>query len=163
MNAAHVHLILNHIPVLGTPFALILLAYGFARRSDDVQRAALGAFVVVGLFCIPVYFSGLGAENNVMGLPGIVDDVIDQHHDSARWALLFSLVLGAAALVGLILFRGTRPIPAWYNIAILVLALFVTIVMARTANLGGRIHHPEAHPYGALTRPASRINRVISC
>lgn len=57
MNWAHIHLMLNHIPVLGTGFGLALLAWGMMRRNDSLQRAALAAFVVVALAAIPVYLA----------------------------------------------------------------------------------------------------------
>jgi hypothetical protein len=32
MNAAHVHLVLNHAPIFGLPLAVVLLVYGLVRR-----------------------------------------------------------------------------------------------------------------------------------
>ena len=56
MNAAHLHLMVNHLPVVGTPVILALLLWGLVRRSRDIQRAALGGAVVsrgAGLSGIP--------------------------------------------------------------------------------------------------------------
>jgi len=41
MNAAHLHLIVNHVPVLGPVFALLLLSLGMIRRSVDLKKAGL--------------------------------------------------------------------------------------------------------------------------
>jgi len=41
MNGAHLHLLLNHIPVIGVPLGLLLLAFAFLRRSEEWKRAAL--------------------------------------------------------------------------------------------------------------------------
>ena len=49
MNPAHLHLMLNHIPVLGTAFGLGLLAFALWRRSDELKKTALGVFVLVAL------------------------------------------------------------------------------------------------------------------
>lgn len=53
MNWAHVHLLLNHVPVLGTIFGLALLGYALMRRNDGLTRVALGVFVVVALLALP--------------------------------------------------------------------------------------------------------------
>ncbi len=50
MNWAHVHLIINHIPVIGILFDFFLLAWAMIRRSEDVKRASLGILVVLALF-----------------------------------------------------------------------------------------------------------------
>ena len=52
------------------------------------------------------------------------------------------LIVGVAALGGLIFFRPDKAIPSWLVI-VLVLSLIVFALMARTADLGGLIRHPE--------------------
>jgi len=37
MNWAHIHLLLNHVPGLGTIFGLALLGYGVLQGSDALQ------------------------------------------------------------------------------------------------------------------------------
>jgi hypothetical protein len=53
------------------------------------------------------------------------------------------LLVGAAALGGLIFFRHGKPVPNWLAVIVLVLSLVVFALMARTANLGGLIRHTE--------------------
>ena len=50
MNAAHIHLMMTHVPVIGTFAALGLLAFAFARKSQELKKAALGILVVAALF-----------------------------------------------------------------------------------------------------------------
>ena len=40
MNQTYIHLLMNHIPVVGTIFALFVLLYGIMKRSYHTQRAA---------------------------------------------------------------------------------------------------------------------------
>ncbi len=144
MDAAHIHLLLNHVPVLGTFFGLALLAYALLRRQQDVLKAALGVFVVTGLAAGVVYLTGESAEELVEGMAGITEALIEPHEESALVALVLAGVLGLAALVGLLFFR--RGVPGWLGSAVLVLALVAGGAMAWTANLGGRINHPEIRP-----------------
>ena len=68
MDAAHIHLLLNHIPILGTIFGLLLLCYGIWKHSDEIKKASLGTFVIVALITIAVYLTGDGAAQIVGNL-----------------------------------------------------------------------------------------------
>ena len=48
MNFAHLHLALTHVPVLGSIFGLLLLAYAMARRSEDPRELSH----VVGMMAV---------------------------------------------------------------------------------------------------------------
>lgn len=63
MSAAHIHLVLNHVPILGFEFVLFLLFLSRWEKSDEVARAALALMFLVGLTSILVFFSGEGAED----------------------------------------------------------------------------------------------------
>ena len=42
MNWAHMHLLINHIPVLGMVFGTLLLAYGLVKKNEEIKRVSLG-------------------------------------------------------------------------------------------------------------------------
>ena len=58
MNQAHLHLLLNHLPILGALFGLLILAGGFLLKYDTVKRTALGLFVLSAILAIPAYLTG---------------------------------------------------------------------------------------------------------
>jgi hypothetical protein len=60
------------------------------------------------------------------------------------------IVLGIAALAGLILFRG-RAVAGWFSVLLLAGALVVGSLVTWTAHLGGQIRHSEIRPYDAQT------------
>jgi hypothetical protein len=154
MNATHLHLMLNHIPVLGTFFGLVLLVLAVWRKSEELKRIALGTFVTVALFSVPVYLTGEPAEDVVMPLADVSESIIEQHEEAATIAFTGILILGACALAGLILFRGSKVIPIWFGSLALVASLIVSGAMAWTANLGGQVRHAEIRP-GAATSTVS--------
>jgi hypothetical protein len=143
MNATHLHLILNHIPVLGTAFGLGLLAWGLWRRSEEVKRSAFAVFVLIALFAIPTYLTGEPAEDGVKGLPGVSSPIIERHEEVAGVALTGVLVLGIGALASLLWFRAGKLIPAWLSVSFLVASLTASGLAAWTANLGGQVRHTE--------------------
>ena len=62
MNLPHVHLLLNHFPIIGTIIALALFLFALIGKSDDLKRASLVIFAGIALLSIPTYMSGNGAE-----------------------------------------------------------------------------------------------------
>jgi hypothetical protein len=146
MNAAHLHLILNHIPVLGTAFGLGLLTFAIWRKSEELKKTALGVFVLAALLTLPAYLTGEPAEGIVKTLPGISKPIIEQHEQAAGIAFTSVALLGAGALVGLFLSRRDRILPRWFGSTMVAASLTVAILMAWTANLGGQVHHTELRP-----------------
>ena len=114
MNPVHLHLILTHVPVLGTLFAVVLLGIGVARRSDELKKIALWSFAVFAALSIPLFLTGEPAEEAVEHLPGVSKSAIETHEDVAKVAFAVILSLGAIALAGLAFFRR-RPIPQWFS------------------------------------------------
>ena len=59
LSPAHLHLVLNHIPVLGTMlFAPLVLVWGLLRRSRDVTQIGLLLAVLLAITTIPIYLTG---------------------------------------------------------------------------------------------------------
>ena len=105
--------------------------------------------VFSALTAIPVYLSGEPAEDIVEGLPGVEHSFIEDHEDAALWALILMELAGVLALAGLF---NSRKLAHPHNgllIALIVVALVAFGAVARTAKLGGMVHHPEAR--GAFT------------
>ena len=142
MNWAHLHLMMNHLPVLGTLFGLALLAWALLRRNDTLQRAALATFALAALAAIPVFLTGEPSEEIVERMTGTAKQAIEAHEEAAVIALIAIEVLGAMALTVLLFFRK-RSLPRPLAGAALVFALATAGWMAQTANLGGRIRHAE--------------------
>jgi uncharacterized membrane protein len=143
MNSAHVHLLLNHIPVLGIAFGFLLLAWAMVKKSDQLTKAGFGLFVIAALVTLPVYLTGEPAEEIVGHLPGVAQSIIEQHERAGLFSLIASGVTGVAALTGLILSRGAKSVPRWMAVSVLALSLVTVGVIGWTANLGGQIRHPE--------------------
>lgn len=154
MNLTHLHLILNHIPIVGSLCGLGLFTFALWRHSEDIKRAALGVLLIAALFAIPVYMTGEPAQDGVKGLPGVSKELMEQHEEVAGVALGGVLALGALALVGLIWFRGKRLQPAWFIAVTLAGGLIVSGLMAWTANLGGEVRHTEIRSNAATSHHA---------
>lgn len=154
MNPAHLHLLVNHIPILGGVFAVLLLAWGWLRRDASILRVALALFVILAAAAIAVHSTGERAVETAERLPDVTRELIDRHESAAGKATTVFFVAGLVALAGMIGFRK-RPVPPAWFLALLVLVGAVNAVMiARAGLLGGEIRHTETRP-GAVLPPAA--------
>lgn len=143
MDAAHLHLILNHVPALGVLFAGALLGSALWYRSAQFQRVALVMMVGCALVAVPVYLTGEGAEEAVEGIAGVSEAAIDRHADAAAASVVAIGILGGLALVGAFAFRKAAAVPTILAAGLLALTLTTTGLFAWTGYLGGQIRHTE--------------------
>ena len=143
MNLAHLHLLLNHFPIIGTILGLGLLLISLVAKTDDFKKASLIIFAIIALLSLPTFFSGVGAQGAIRKLPGVSDALIDRHEGAAILALFFMEVTGALSLVGLWQsHKFSRP-RRWNVMAVLLFSLIAAGLMARVGTTGGDIRHPE--------------------
>lgn len=142
MSAVHLHLLLNHLPVVGTVLGILLLAVAWARGSAELTRVTLGLFVFLAVAALAVYLTGEPAEEMVEGLAGVSGATVERHEEAALAATLALGAYGLLALASLLRFRR-RAIPRSVAALALALALVPAGAMGFAANLGGQIRHSE--------------------
>ncbi len=143
MDLAHLHLLLNHFPTIGTIIGGGLFVVALLTKSDDLKRASLVVLLGIALIAIPTYISGNGAQDAIKSLPGISKSLIETHEGTALVALGFMEFMGAFAWLALWQFRRLGRVPNWNLAVILVLTVLTLAVMTRASNLGGEIRHAE--------------------
>ena len=65
MDFPHLHLLLNHFPIIGTMVGAGLFLISFLVRGEDVRRSSLIVFVVMALLTIPAFMTGVGAQEKM--------------------------------------------------------------------------------------------------
>lgn len=143
MNLAHLHLLLNHFPTIGTVIGLGLLLLSFVRKNDHLKRVSLEVFFLIALVSLPAYLSGSAALEAIAGRPDVSAAFVAAHQDAALLALVFMEITGLVAWLGLWHFRRTARPADWNLAAVLLLSVVTLALMARTATLGGEIRHEE--------------------
>ncbi len=133
-----------------------------AAKSDDIKRASLGIFFFIALLAIPTFATGTAAELALQKNPEISQPAIDAHETAAFIALAVMELTGALSWIGLWQYRRLSRLPQATVAAVLVCALITFGLMARAANIGGEIRHPEirdAGPFGVapLSPPIARV------
>lgn len=142
MNFAHVHLIMNHIPVIGLPIALVFLGFGLYRRNNLMQRFSLLVLFGLAVMVLPVYLTGEPAEKVIEHLPGVTESFIEAHEDAALVSLILTLVTGVTAAIAF-WFQKDEKKGRRANFVVIGIACLAVISLAYTANLGGKVRHTE--------------------
>lgn len=140
LSWGHAHLILNHFPIVGSLFALILLVYAVIKNSRELKWVSLWSLVILALITLPVYYSGLQAVTLVPDAPGAI---ILAHRQRAETATIAFSILGAMGVLGLLSLNRSKGIAPWFLVSLLAVAAIATALMAWTGLQGGMIRHPE--------------------
>jgi hypothetical protein len=143
MDLTHVHLLLNHFPTIGTIIGLGLLIVSLIGKSEDLKRASLVVFLGIALLTIPTYVTGNAAQESMGRNEGVSKTLIETHEAAALQALPFMELTGALAWLGLWQFRRVSRLSKWNTGAVVVLSIVTLGLMARAADMGGEIRHPE--------------------
>jgi hypothetical protein len=142
-SAPHWHILLNHFPSVGMVGALGLLVCAFYLKSEQLTRITLGIFVILGLLAIPTYVTGAATRWALRGQPGISNDLMAAHQDSALLTFISLLITAWVAWFTLWQYRRFSK-PFRFSLpTVSVLAVVTLLFLIRTGSLGGTINHPE--------------------
>lgn len=142
-SSAHIHLIVNHLPIVGSLFAAVLLGAGLWQQNTSLTKAGLVAVLAAGLLCVPAQLSGEGAARIVQEMPRVSRALIQEHAAAAELAFWVLEGTAALALFGLLLLKNDSPrarLLAWLTLAAAGLSFGL---LARAGSLGGLIQHVE--------------------
>ncbi len=152
LDGQELHLIVNHVPVIGALWVLLLGLAAWFKPTPTLTRTALLFTVLLGISVVPAFLTGDGAENVVEHLPGVSETAIGRHEEMADKALWVTVAAGVIALVTLGL-RARRPPTRRAILPTLIVLAVAAGVLAWTAHLGGMIHRPELRPAAGAASP----------
>lgn len=144
MNAAHLHLLLNHGPILASGFALFFLLIAGIGRSGRHLAASGEILLLFALVTgIAAYLTGEPAQDVVEGMPGVRAAFIEAHEKRALPAAAITTIAGGLAFAALLArARARQPASALARM-VTVGALLSFLAMSYAGHAGGLIHHPE--------------------
>jgi hypothetical protein len=147
LNLPHIHLLLNHWPIIGAFIALGLFVIALATRNGDIKQVSLVLFALVALMAIPVYLSGNAAADALKKTPELSKSMIETHEGAALLAFAFLELTGVFSLFGLWQFsrhaKEQSHTAAWSSMAVLLFGIATAGLLAVAGNTGGDIRHPE--------------------
>jgi hypothetical protein len=100
MTDAQVHLMTNHLPLILPIIGALVLIIALIIQSNVSRRIGYFLIALGGLYTIPAFFSGEGAEHIVEEL-GRSHDLIHEHEEIAETFAYLSYLLSVLALIAL--------------------------------------------------------------
>lgn len=143
MNDAHLHLVVNHFPIIGTIFGFGILLTGIFLKNKVVKNVAYFLFIVSAVFAALSMYTGEGAEDLVKNMPDVGKKIIHEHEEIAEKLALVLYLLGAISLLGLYTNFKNHSKAKLVSFLALTIA-FVGVVLAKSVGTsGGEVRHTE--------------------
>ncbi len=143
MNGAHLHLVVNHLPIIFPIVGVIVMITGFISKSEAVKRTAFMIFIFGALASIVAMTTGEGAEEFVEKINGVSKNYIKTHEEVAETFAILSYILGSISLLGLWASFKEKTFASIISITTLVFAFVVLFFGKQTGTTGGEIRHTE--------------------
>jgi membrane-associated PAP2 superfamily phosphatase len=143
ITPAHLHVLLNHIPIIGLPMIGALLIWGLLRREDAVIRVALIGTILVAIGTWGVDLTGDPAIDDIRHADWFQRQVVHAHEAAGDKANILAIVAGIAALGTLVMARGGKPFSRTLGLVTLGLIVFAAMGAAWAGWEGGKIRHTE--------------------
>lgn len=144
MDGAHVHLLVNHVPILGFFLSsLFLLLALVGREREGWMRAALVTLALAFLGGVVAFVTGTPALTAIDGMPRTSGKALTEHHVRAVIAAVVGTI---AIIVGFAITLLARKYGAYSSRGVLILLgsnLAAAATLGWTGLAGGRINHPE--------------------
>jgi uncharacterized membrane protein len=143
MNQAHVHLAINHLPIILPIAGVLIVIGGLIFRSELVKRMGYFLFIVGAIATFPSMNSGEGAEEIAENIAGVTEGFIHEHEEKAEVFAIFSYILGALSLFGIWVSWKAKSFSNTLSLAIVLFASIVLFLGKQTGTTGGEIRHTE--------------------
>jgi len=143
MSDAHLHLIVNHFPIIGTILGLGILIAGIIVKNNTIKNVSYVLFIVAAVFAAFSMGTGEGAEEAVEDMPNIGKKIIHEHEEIAEKLALVLYVLGFISLLGLYTNFKNHSKAKLISFLALTVAVVGVFLAQQVGTTGGEIRHTE--------------------
>lgn len=163
LDWAHLHVMIVHLPIVGTFLAMIPLLWGFYKKDISTQWIGL-VVLAISLFAIPVATTS-GENTEHAFYRGTISAQLDDagatalkvHAETADAVAVFWYVILLLVITQLILWKRDY---SWKNklfIITLVLNTLLIIGLSYVGYLWGKIRHPEFRTEASVSVPTTPV------
>ena len=145
MNPAHLHLIVNHIPIFTTVIGIFILIWGMYKSNSSIRNIAFVLFIFGAMGSYVAIETGESAEDVVEEVAAVSHDAIHDHEEAAELSLWFAIAMGLLSIGALAAKQLNIRFETGLHIVILVTALITAGILMYVAYEGGKIMHQEAY------------------
>ncbi|MDR6845524.1 DUF2231 domain-containing protein [Flavobacterium granuli] len=143
MNDAHLHMVVNHFPIIGIVFGFGILIVGLILKNKTLINTSFVLFIVAAVFGAISMATGEGAEELVEDMPNIGKQIIHEHEELAEKLAVLLYVLAGLSLAGLYLNFKNNAKTKLVSFLILGIATAGLFLVQKVGTSGGEIRHTE--------------------
>jgi uncharacterized membrane protein len=143
MNPAHLHLILNHFPIITPIIGLLVMISGIALKSEIIKRVAYVLLIMGAVSAFAAAATGDGAEEVVEHIQGISHKLIHEHEEKAELFAILSYILAAISGFGLWANWKQKPFSNLISFVTIAFCAVTLFFAQQTGTSGGEIRHTE--------------------
>jgi len=149
---AHIHLALNHVPMIGLAVACIPVLIGILFHSRGALASGLLAVILCAGMMPAILETGEAAQESLVdgtiqpAMDAAGKEAVREHGRRARTTAPVVYAAGILALLSLLMVIKFPRQAAWIGWAVLFASALSILLSVWTAEAGGRIRHPEFRP-----------------
>lgn len=143
MNDAHLHMLVNHFPIIGSIFGLGILITGLTLRNDILKNTAYVLFIISAVFGFFSMSTGEGAEGLVEEMESVGHHIIHEHEEIAEKFILVMYATGIFSILSLITSIKKHKLAKICAIITLILAIAAVVLAKNVGTTGGEVRHTE--------------------
>jgi len=143
MNDAHVHLVVNHLPIVGLLIGILVLIAGWISKKSQVKTTALGIFIFCAITALIAHKTGENAEEMVEQISGISHELIHEHEEATEPFFALMIALGFVSIVTLYLNNKKSKYSQFGFLITFIVALAGGYTSIEAGTTGGEIRHTE--------------------
>jgi uncharacterized membrane protein len=143
MNDAHLHMIVNHFPIIGTIIGLGILLMGMFLKNNTIKSTSFFVFIVIAIFAFLSMYTGEGAEHMVKDMPTVGIKVIHIHEELADKLALVLYLLGIISIAGIYAQRKNFYQSKLIAFMAMTVAFVAVFLATQVGTSGGEIRHTE--------------------
>ncbi|MFY8098141.1 MAG: DUF2231 domain-containing protein [Flavobacterium sp.] len=160
MNEAHIHMLVNHFPIIGLFFGLGVLLFGVVKKNLTLKSTAYVMLIICVIFGQLAMMTGDKAEHFVEDLPGFTHKIIHEHEEAAEAFMIPMYILGLVSIVGLYAQSKKLSFEKWISYLALVLGVVCIFLSKNAGTTGGEIRHTEIREKGSTLSNSDTYNQV---
>ena len=146
MNAPHIHLLINHLPIIGLIIGILVVIFGLFSKKQIISSVGLWITMIAGFSSYPTMYSGGASEHFLEENEGkycVSEDLIHEHEEAAELAFWPCIATGVFAGLALIGNRKGHKHTKKAEILVVFIGIIAIILIGKAGLTGGQIRHPE--------------------
>lgn len=156
MNDAHLHMVVNHFPIIGIILGFGILIAGIFLKNNSVKNTAYCLFIVGAIFAFASMYTGEGAEEMVEEMPSVGHKIIHEHEEMAEKLAIVLYILGLVSIVGLYTTIKNHSKAKLVSFLAVIIAIVGIYLGKETGTTGGEVRHTEIRVDSGTTTEAAQ-------